>query len=223
MALSKWFWDTTCTFHFSGIGEVMLTPYDFSTITGMKLGGERIEGHDTISPTEVKTYLDVNPSRVSGRNVSLMWLFSNIERCKSVEIGTQMFMLLFIGTLLCLDLGSTVSLRYLWSLRNINRIKDYDWGSMAYTTLLHFMTQLSRRSLSSLRGAPIVWQVRFEFLVMYILQRLFVLLLTFLDDFVLQVLMYEYFEVGPQLLEDVVVEFSRFLHWMPKNRLSMLL
>lgn len=58
---------------------------------------------------------------------------------------------------------------------------------------------------------------------MYILQRLFVLLLTFLDDFVLQVLMYEYFEVRPQLLEDVVVEFSRFLHWMPKNRLSMLL
>ena len=49
------------------------------------------------------------------------------------------------------------------------------------------------------------------------------LLLTFLDDFVLQVLMYEYFEVRPQLLEDVVVEFSRFLHWMPKNRLSMLL
>lgn len=223
MALSKRFWDTTCTFHFLGIGEVMLTPYDFSAITSLKLGGERIEGHETISPTEVKTYLDVNPSRVSGRNVSLMWLFSNIERCKSVEIGTQMFMLLLIGTLLCLDLGSTVSLRYLWSLRNINRIKDYDWGSMAYTTLLHFMTQLSRRSLSSLRGAPIVWQVRFEFLVMYILQRLFVLLLTFLDDFVLQVLMYEYFEVGPQLLEDVVVEFSRFLHWMPKNRLSMLL
>ena len=78
--MSKWFWDTTCTFHFSGIGEVMLTPYDFSTITGMKLGGERIEGHDTISPTEVKAYLDVNPSRVNGRNVSLMWLFSNIEK-----------------------------------------------------------------------------------------------------------------------------------------------
>ena len=61
----------------------MLTPYDFSTITGMKLGGERIEGHDTISPTEVKAYLDVNPSRVNGRNVSLMWLFSNIEKWKN--------------------------------------------------------------------------------------------------------------------------------------------
>ena len=32
---------------------------------------------------------------------------------------------------------------------------------MAYATLLHFMTQLSRHSLSSLGGAPLVWQVRF--------------------------------------------------------------
>ena len=32
---------------------------------------------------------------------------------------------------------------------------------MAYATMMHFMTQLSRQSLSSLGGAPIVWQVRF--------------------------------------------------------------
>ena len=47
MALSEWFWDTTCTFHFPAISEVMLTPYDFSVIIGLKLGGERVEGHDT--------------------------------------------------------------------------------------------------------------------------------------------------------------------------------
>ena len=75
--------------------------------------------------------------------------------------GAHMFMLLFIGTFLCLDLGSTVNLRYLWILRKIKQIWNYDWGGMAYATLLHFMTQLSRRSLSSLGGAPFVWQVRF--------------------------------------------------------------
>ena len=32
---------------------------------------------------------------------------------------------------------------------------------MAYATLMHFMTKVSRRSLSSLGGAPFVWQVRF--------------------------------------------------------------
>ena len=112
-----------------------------------------------------------------------MWLYENIESCKIVAIGTCMFMLLFIGTFLCPDLGSTVSLRYLWSLRDINQIKNYDWGGMAYATLLHFITQLSRRSLSSLGGVPFVWQVRFKFLVKYILQRLIMLLLMCADLF----------------------------------------
>ena len=41
----------------------------------------------------------------------------------------------------------------------MEQIKNYDWGGMAYATLLHFMTQLSR--LSSLGGALFLWQVRF--------------------------------------------------------------
>ena len=58
-------------------------------------------------------------------------------------------------------LGSTVSLHYLSCLRDIGRIKNYDWGGMAYATLLHFMTQLSWSSHSSLGDAPFAWQVRF--------------------------------------------------------------
>jgi len=110
VALFERFWGTTYTFHFPSIGEVMLTPYDFSVIIGLKLGGERIEGHDTISPTEVKMYLGINPPRVSDSNVSLIWLFSNIEKYKSVETGTRMFMLLFIGSLLCPELRGTVQI-----------------------------------------------------------------------------------------------------------------
>ena len=73
-----------------------------------------------------------------------------------------MFMLLFIKTNLCSDLGSTVNLCYLGSLRKIEQIRNYDWGGMAYATLMHFMTQLFRQSLSSLGGAPFVWLVRFD-------------------------------------------------------------
>ena len=68
-----------------------------------------------------------------------------------------MLMLLFIGTFLFLNLGSMVSLRYLWSIRDIDQIKNYDWGGMAYATFLHFLNLLSQRSLSSLGGAPFVW------------------------------------------------------------------
>ena len=93
--------DTTCTFHFPSIGEVMLTPYDFLT------------------SKEIKSLLGVMPSKLKSKNVSLMWLYENIENCKTIATSTCMFMLLFIGTFLCPDLGSTVSLCYLWSLRDI--------------------------------------------------------------------------------------------------------
>ena len=119
LAMSKRVWDTTCTFHFPSIGEVMLTPYDFSAITGFKLGGERIKVNDSITSTKIKSLLGVMPSKIRSKNVPLMWLYTNIESCKTVATGTCMFMLLFIGTLLCPNLGSIVSLCYLWSLRDI--------------------------------------------------------------------------------------------------------
>ena len=91
----------------------MLTPYDFVAITGLKLDDERIEGNDFISPAKNKSFLGVIPPQVNGKNVSLMWLYSNINECKTVVTSTRMFLLIFNGTLLCLDLGSTVSLHYL--------------------------------------------------------------------------------------------------------------
>ena len=120
LALSKQFWDTTCTFHFLGISEVMPTSYDFSAITSLKLGGERIEVNDSISSVEIRGLLGVMPPKFKSKNVPLMWLYSNIDKCKTIATGTHMFMLLFIGSLLCLDLGSTMSLHYFWSLRDIS-------------------------------------------------------------------------------------------------------
>ena len=57
-----------------------------------------------------------------------------------MAMGTRMFMLLLNGTFLCPDLGGVMNLCYLWSLRDIDQIKNYDWGGMAYATLLHFLT-----------------------------------------------------------------------------------
>ena len=113
LALSKRFWDAMCTFHFPGIGEVILTPYDFSVITGLRLGGERIKVNDFLTPKEVKRILGVVPSKLKSKNASLMWLYENIKSCETVAKSTCMFMLLFIGTFFCPDLGSTVSLCYL--------------------------------------------------------------------------------------------------------------
>ena len=122
---------------------------------------KKIKVNDFLTSKEIKSLLSVMPSKLKSKNVSLIWLYNNIENCKTVATGIRMFMLLFIGTLLCLDLGTTVSLHYLWSLRVIGQIKNYDWGGIANATLLHFMSQVSRRSFSSLGGAPFAAQISF--------------------------------------------------------------
>ncbi|KAK9998020.1 hypothetical protein SO802_017623 [Lithocarpus litseifolius] len=144
----------------------------------IKLGGKRIRVNDSLTANEIKKLLGVVPSKIRSKNVPLSWLCENITKYDIVAKGTH--------------LGSTVNLCYLGSLRNIEQIKNYDWGGMAYAILLHFMTQLSRRSLSSLGGAP----------------------------FVRQVWMYEYFGVGPEIREEVNDIFPRFLRWLPKHCLS---
>ena len=139
----------------------MLRPYNFSVITGLRLGGERILVNDSLPSAELKKLLGVVPSRMKSNNIPLSWLCENIPLCENVAKGVYMFMLLFIRTFLRPDLGSTVNLSYLGSLRKIEQIQNYNWGGMAYATLMHFMTQLSRWTLSSLGRAPFVWQVRF--------------------------------------------------------------
>ena len=79
LALLERFWDTTCTFHFPGIGEVMLTPYDFSIISSLKMGGERIRVHDSLSSNEIKKLLGLMPSKMRSKNVPLSWLCENIS------------------------------------------------------------------------------------------------------------------------------------------------
>jgi len=97
----------------------MSTPYDFSVIIGLRLDGKRILVKDSFTSTELKKLLGVVPSRMRSNNIPLSWLYENIPQCDIVAKGARMFMLFFIGTFLFSDLGSTVNLRYLWSLRKI--------------------------------------------------------------------------------------------------------
>ena len=92
-------------FSFSKIGEVMLTPYDFSTITGLKMGGERIAINDSILSMEIRGLLGVIPPKVKSKNIPLMWLYSNIDKCETIATSTHMFMLLLYWIFLMSELG----------------------------------------------------------------------------------------------------------------------
>jgi len=84
---------------------------------------------------------------------------------------------------------------------------------MAYANLLHFMNQLSQHSLSSMGGAPFVWQVKFGIFgnVWVLFENCFGYVIMMCVDF-FQVWMYEYFGVGPQVQEEVDGIYPRFLH-----------
>ncbi|BBH08319.1 hypothetical protein Prudu_020472 [Prunus dulcis] len=43
VALAERWWDTTHTFHFDEVGEMTMTPTDFSAITGLRVGGKRLQ------------------------------------------------------------------------------------------------------------------------------------------------------------------------------------
>ena len=122
LTLAERFWDTTCTFHFLGIGEVMLTPYDFSIIIGLRLGGERILVNDPLTLAELKKLLGAVPSRIRSNNIPLSWLCENIPHCETMAKGACMFMLLFTGTFLCPNLGGIVNRHYLGSLKKLNKL-----------------------------------------------------------------------------------------------------
>ena len=164
IALSERFWDTTNTFHFPGIGEVMLTPQDFAVITGLRIGGERIEVNDNLTNCDVERLLGGLPPKGSELNVKLSWLVKHLRGIEDVEMCVRSFMLLLIGQVLSPNTGSTVSLRYLASLENVDDIGKYDWGGMTYATLLHYMVQYSRCAMNNFGGPLFTWEVNFGFL-----------------------------------------------------------
>ena len=75
----------------------MLTPYDFSIITSLRLGGERILVNDSLTSIELKKLLGVVPSRMRSNKIPLSWLYENILQCETMEKGACMFMLFLLG------------------------------------------------------------------------------------------------------------------------------
>ena len=60
-----------------------MTPYDFSIITSLRLGGKRILVNDSFTSIELKKLLGVVPSRMRSNNIPLSWLGLSMGRVRS--------------------------------------------------------------------------------------------------------------------------------------------
>ncbi|GMY25451.1 protein MAIN-LIKE 1-like isoform X6 [Fagus crenata] len=165
-AMSERFWDTTNTFHLPKIGEMTLTPEDFTMISGLSFGGHwlvmdhEIEG----KKKQLKESLGAMPQYVRGTSVKLTWLKSTFEDKKpedecNIDRCVRAFMLYLVGTAFVPSTSSTVDLRFMASLWDVNSLNQYNWGGAAYATMFHYMAHFSRKKLKSLGGLLNVWEV----------------------------------------------------------------
>ncbi|KAL7213066.1 hypothetical protein ACSBR2_015718 [Camellia fascicularis] len=127
-ALVERWWDTTNSFHLSSAGEMTMTPYDFSMITGLGVRGDPIP-FDMDMGEWVRTWiylLGARPLLYRLAMVRYNWFpehfhESELETPEEVEQYVKGFLMFLLGATLSIlterprDLASSLVLRLVWS------------------------------------------------------------------------------------------------------------
>ncbi|KAF5933342.1 hypothetical protein HYC85_029513 [Camellia sinensis] len=130
--VERW-WDTTNSFHFSVAGDMTMTPYDFSMLTGIGF-----ESHFRVQPALAEE-AQMPP--------------------EEVDQYAQGFIMFLFGTTLFADRANTVPLCLLSALVDVRRIRRYDWGSAGLATLYGYMSSSSCLSGQLLGGYWRAWEL----------------------------------------------------------------
>ncbi|KAL7164648.1 hypothetical protein ACSBR2_040529 [Camellia fascicularis] len=101
-ALVERWWDTTNSFHFSTVGEMTLTPYDFAMLTGLEVGSDPISFD-----------IDVGEG-------------SKPKTLEQMEQYARGFLTFVLGTTLFSNRWNTVGLYLLSALVTLPRVCFYD-------------------------------------------------------------------------------------------------
>ncbi|KAL7256531.1 hypothetical protein ACSBR1_010462 [Camellia fascicularis] len=171
-ALVERWWDTTDSFHFSTAGDMMMTPYDFSMLTGIGVGGDPIPFDTDMDEWEAaQIYLlgELPPLARPGF-VRYSWFEDHFRIQPSlaqeapmaqeeVEQYARGFLMFLLGTTLFADRANTVPLCLLSALVDVTRVLRYDWGGAALATLYGYMSSSSRCSVQLLGGYWRAWEL----------------------------------------------------------------
>ncbi|KAL7263185.1 hypothetical protein ACSBR1_001374 [Camellia fascicularis] len=171
-ALVERWWDTTNSFYFSATGDMTMTPYDFSMLTGIGVGGDPIAfdtDMDEWDATQIYLLGEMPPLARPGF-VRYSW-FEDHWRIQpalaeeapmtqeEVEQYTRGFLMFLLGTTIFADRANTVPLCLLSALVDVMRILRYDWGGAALATLYGYMSSSSRCSGQLLGGYWRAWEL----------------------------------------------------------------
>ena len=180
-ALAERWWDTTDSFHLSAAGDMTMTPYDFSVLTGIGVGGDPIPFDTDMDEWEAaQIYLlgEVPPLarpgfvRYSWFEVQFRVQPALVEEPpmtqEAVERYAHGFLMFLLGTTIFADRANTVPLCLLSALVDVTQILHYDWGGAALATLYGYMSSASCGSRQLLGGYWRAWEVHFFFCLSFL-------------------------------------------------------
>ncbi|KAL7184413.1 hypothetical protein ACSBR2_026549 [Camellia fascicularis] len=149
-ALVERWWDTINSFHFSSAGEMIMTPYDFSMITSLGVGGDPITFDMDMSEWEVTWIylLGVCPPLYRPTMVRYNWFperfrGSEPETSEELEQYVWGFLMFLLGTTLFANRWNTVGLYLLSALMTLPRVRFYNRGGAGLTILYGYMSSTS--------------------------------------------------------------------------------
>ncbi|XP_028126244.1 protein MAIN-LIKE 2-like [Camellia sinensis] len=169
--VGRW-WDTTDSFHFSAMGDMTMTPYDFSMLTGIGVGGDPIPfdtDMDEWEATQIYFLGKMSPLARPGF-VRYSWFESHFRvqpalaeeapmAQEEVEQYARGFLMFLLGTTIFADRANTVPLCLLSALVDVTRILRYDWGAASLATLYGYMSSASQCSGQLLEGYWRAWEL----------------------------------------------------------------
>ncbi|KAI8014400.1 Protein MAIN-LIKE 2, partial [Camellia lanceoleosa] len=171
-ALVERWWDITNSFHLSATGDMTMTPYDFSMLTGIGVGGDPIPFDiDMDEWTAAQVYLlGAAPPLARPGFVRYSWFEVQFRvqpllvdaapmTPEAVERYARGFLMFLFGTTIFADRANTVPLCLLSALVDVRDILHYDWGGAALATLYGYMSSASRGSGQLLRGCWCAWEL----------------------------------------------------------------
>ncbi|XP_028052401.1 protein MAIN-LIKE 2-like [Camellia sinensis] len=164
--VERW-WDTTDSFHFSSIGELTLTPYDFSMLTNLRV---RVGGPIPYDPDMTqwraaqRQFLKAISDITSHGMVRYSWFYDHFSESQptttdEVTQHTRDFLMHLLDTTLFANQENTMRLYLLGALVHLPQVTEYDWGGAGLATLHYYMSFVSCRKADSLGGYLRVWEL----------------------------------------------------------------
>lgn len=143
-----------------------MTPFDFSMLTGIGVGGDPIPFDTDMGEWDAAQIflLGARPPLSRPQFVRYSWFEDHFRvqapaTDEEVEQYARGFIMFLPGTTFFADRANTVALYLLNALMDVTRIRRYDWGGAGRATLYGYMSSSSRRSGHLLGGYWRAWEL----------------------------------------------------------------